>query len=88
MPEVDPERLLTEALRAQAARTPLPEATGPIGAYGLLSGSDLPLAALAVGETTTRIALPEPPPRAWWVLGLAVLLGLAAGTLTGLLTLL
>ncbi|OLR90927.1 hypothetical protein [Actinokineospora bangkokensis] len=108
MGEADPERLLAEALRAQAARTPVghgdgtagtpgePVAgsggtTGPVAGYGLLSGSDLPLA-LGTGavdrrpERTARLREPEAP-RAWWVLGLAVMLGVAAGAVVGLLTL-
>ncbi|MGQ0840323.1 hypothetical protein [Actinokineospora sp.] len=85
MTDADPERLLTEALRAQAARAPAPldAMTAPVSGYGLLSGSDLPLTAPA----TTRFDVTQPP-RAWWILVLAVLLGLAAGSLVGLLTLL
>ncbi|GLZ37566.1 hypothetical protein [Actinokineospora sp. NBRC 105648] len=67
--EADPERLLTDALRAQAARTPMP------------------VAAPEVPDATVHSAR-EAPPRAWWVLGLALLLGLAAGALVGFLTLL
>ncbi|MBC6446764.1 hypothetical protein [Actinokineospora xionganensis] len=81
----DPERLLAEALRAQAARTPLSEsATSPVAQFGLLSGSDLPL--IAQPEPTTRLE-PDTRPRVGWVLLIAVLLGLAAGSLVGLLTL-
>lgn len=87
MTDADPERLLKEALRAQAAHAPVSPPTGPITGYGLLSGSDLPLAPLPPAEVTARLAEPEPP-RAWWVLGLAVMLGLAAGAVVGLLTLL
>ncbi|WP_424183473.1 hypothetical protein ACOBQX_15870 [Actinokineospora sp. G85] len=82
MPDEDPERLLAEALRAQATRAPVPDSA--ISGYGLLSGNDLPL--------------PEPTPTAriprrtatttTWVLTLALLLGLAAGTVIGLITLL
>jgi hypothetical protein len=100
----DAERLIAEALRAQAARTPLPSAEttqrnaapglGLAGSgYGLLSGSDLPLArpvetARVGGGTTTRRI--EPPPRASAaaILLLALMLGLAAGAVVGLLTLL
>jgi len=100
----DPERLIAEALRAQAARTPLPSAQpteinaapglGLAGSgYGLLSGSDLPLALpvptarLGPEPGTSRI---EPPPRvpAAAILILAVVLGLAAGAVVGLLSLL
>ncbi|WP_436492840.1 hypothetical protein [Actinokineospora sp. HUAS TT18] len=83
MTESDPERLLTEALRAQAARTPLSEAPTVHG-FGLLSGSDLPLVAQA--EPTARFEQ-DAPAKVWWVLLVAVLLGLAAGSLVGLLTL-
>ncbi|MCG8917931.1 hypothetical protein L6E12_19305 [Actinokineospora sp. PR83] len=86
MTEADPERLLTEALRAQAAQAPVSEPTGPVGGFGLLSGSDLPLAATQA-EVTARMPEAEQP-RAWWVLGLAVMLGLAAGAVVGVLTLL
>jgi hypothetical protein len=99
----DPEQLIAQALRAQAARTPLPtsEATqvnaapglGLAGSgYGLLSGRDLaPAAPVETARvragTTSRI---EPPRRVpvVAVLVLAVVLGLAAGAVVGLLTLL
>ena len=87
MTDEDPERLLAEALRAQAIRAPAD--TSPVG-YGLLSGSDvkvpLPKAKPAAVETTTRL---EPPRQvsAGLVLLLALLLGLAAGAVVGLLTL-
>ncbi|SDC87671.1 hypothetical protein [Actinokineospora iranica] len=84
MTEADPERLLTEALRAQAARTPLPEAT--VSGYGLLSNNDLPLTPLPDPPPHPEPA--APPPRMWWVLMLALLLGLAAGAVVGFLTLL
>jgi hypothetical protein len=102
----DAERLIAEALRAQAARTPLPstESTRVNAApgldagsgYGLLSGTDLPLslplrppgtARLDGGAETERIE-PEPRTPALAILLLAVLLGLAAGAVVGLLTLL
>jgi hypothetical protein len=97
----DPERLVAEALRAHAARTPLPEreqtgSTGPVvgAGYNLLSGSDM--APLAEDPPTIRV--PRPPDRTsrlepesrvavGWVVLLALLLGLAAGTVVGLLTL-
>jgi hypothetical protein len=101
----DPERLVAEALRAHAARTPLPEreqsdATGSLfGSYGLLSGGDasLPASLPAVDEPTIVAPVPadhttrfEPESRVavGWVILLAVLLGLAAGAVVGLLTLL
>lgn len=98
----DPERLVAEALRAHAARTPLPatepaQDTGPLlGGYGLLSGSgvDMPprrpeptVREASAPEETNRIE-PEPRVAAGWILVLAVLLGLAAGAVVGLVTLL
>jgi hypothetical protein len=100
----DPEELIAEALRAQAARTPLPssaEATqvnaapglGLAGSgYGLLSGRDLaptaPAETARVRAGTTSRI--EPPRRlpVVAVLVLAVVLGLAVGAVVGLLTLL
>lgn len=86
MTDDDPERLLAEALRAQATRAPAD--TSPVG-YGLLSGSDvkvpLPKVRPAV-ETTTRLEPPRQVP-ASLILLLALLLGLAAGAVVGLLTL-
>jgi hypothetical protein len=98
----DPERLIAEALRAQAAQTPMPSAEstqinaapglGLAGSgYGLLSGTDLPrrpasTARLADGQTG-RIDVPRRAPVAA-ILLLAVVLGLAAGAVVGLLTLL
>ena len=101
----DPERLVAEALRAHAARTPLPappaepaEGTSPVlGSYGLLSGSGVTLPAEpdpaptvrdpAAAEETSRI---EPPSgiAVGWIILLALLLGLAAGAVVGLVTLL
>ncbi|MEU4669379.1 hypothetical protein AB0F91_15680 [Amycolatopsis sp. NPDC023774] len=124
----DPERLLADALRAQAvfaphtSSQPAAEATGPAGAtgpteelpprYGLLSGAgadslERERAALdhASGQRTAQVAsgvrpVPAPDPAtvrqaapgpaplpAHWVLLLALLLGLAAGSVIGLLTL-
>jgi hypothetical protein len=149
----DPERLLAEALRAQASRAPLPEpvsmtppvpttpissagpadAAGLAGAtggaatagqnptpptdrlLGLLSGADhehgllsgrapeatgpagrtdpvpRPSERTRVGETgpLTTTGLRSAPGRlsVWWILLLAALLGLAAGTIVGLVTL-
>ena len=102
----DPERLVAEALRAHAARTPLPkpeqaDRTGSspsfVG-YGLLSGSEM--AALSEPEEehpTVQVPRPldgtsrleaEPRVAVGWVVLLALLLGLAAGAVVGLLTLL
>jgi hypothetical protein len=96
----DPERLVAEALRAHAARTPLPEreqadsTAAVLSGFGLLSGTE---AALPADPPTVRVPLPaghtarlEPEPQvaAGWVVLLAVLLGLATGAVVGLLTLL
>lgn len=95
----DPERLVAEALRAHAARTPLPEATtdsSPVlGGYGLLSGSGVTMPAAdhptvrapAPPEQTNRLE-PAGGVAAGWIILLAVLLGLASGAVVGLLTLL
>ncbi|UJW33933.1 hypothetical protein L3Q67_09275 [Saccharothrix sp. AJ9571] len=116
----DPERLLAEALRAQAVRAPQParppEAVeepptahlakpafpAPAG-YGLLSGADAgslereraalepapsPAPAADHPVAATRQETGPAPVAARWVLLLAVLLGLAAGAVAGLLTLL
>jgi hypothetical protein len=80
----DPEKLLAEALRAQATRAPAD--TSPVG-YGLLSGSDLP-PSLRPPETTHRIVEEPRQVPALLVLVLALLLGLASGAVVGLLTLL
>jgi hypothetical protein len=99
----DPERLVAEALRAHAARTPLPkpeQATeaGPVfTGYGLLSGSEM--AQLQAPEEPPTVLVPRPPDRTsrlepdqrvgvGWVIVLALVLGLAAGAVVGLLTLL
>lgn len=80
----DPEKLLSEALRAQATRAPAD--TSPVG-YGLLSGSDLP-PSLRPPDTTNRIVEEPRQVPALLILALALLLGLAAGAVVGLLTLL
>ena len=82
----DPERLLAEALRAQATRAP---ADTPQVGYGLLSGSEFTglTPAAPANDTTTRLDLPKQIP-AVLVLVLSLLLGLAAGAVVGLLTLL
>lgn len=64
----DPERLVTNALRAQATST-------------------------NAGFAVSAPVAPEPAPErpapmsVWWVLGLALLLGLAAGTVAAVITL-
>ncbi len=104
----DPERLIAEALRAQAARTPVPDAEpteinaapglGLAGSgFGLLSGNDLPLvrpvptARLGAAGPEPGTGRNEPAPRGTPVLAvllLALTLGLVAGAVVGLLTLL
>lgn len=71
----DPERLLAEALRAQASRTPIP------------GQAPAPPPEEPVDEPTRRVERAAPP-RAAWVLLVALVLGLAAGASVGLLTLL
>ncbi|TVT23490.1 hypothetical protein LWP59_39240 [Amycolatopsis acidiphila] len=99
----DPERLLAEALRAQARSAPPgagrasePPATSLPPQYGLLSGAD------GNALERERAALEPPTVRhpavkadgpvlslpAHWILLLAVLLGLATGAVIGLITLL
>jgi hypothetical protein len=96
--EQDPERLLAEALRLQAARTPIdaPTTSPRFGGYGLLSGSEHGLTMPVPVESTAAVAPPaeqtrpiDPPRRlaAGWILLLAVLLGLATGAVVGLVTL-
>jgi hypothetical protein len=101
----DPERVIAEALRAQAARTPLPsaEATqvnaapgmGLAGSgYGLLSGSDLALSlpTAPIESPTEAVGTRRMPAERRVSVGaillLAVVLGLAAGAVVGLVTLL
>jgi hypothetical protein len=81
----DPERLLSEALRAQAARAPRSEPPPEPALFSgsdLISGTDLHHRPV---EPTARLA-PEPTP-ALWVVVIALLLGLATGAVVGLLTL-
>jgi hypothetical protein len=98
----DPERLLAEALRAQAVRAPV-ESTGPVtpdplvkllsGAderYELLSGRASETIGFATGPvaapTTARLRVAPRQLSAWWIVLLAVLLGLAAGAVVGLIS--
>ena len=108
----DPERLLAEALRAQAVRAPMPAQGTPSpnadALLPLLSGPDAQPAILAVPDlpttqdspATTGIDSPTEVtdsqyttrlPRAaplsvWWIVVLALLLGLAAGAVVGLVS--
>jgi hypothetical protein len=108
--EPDPERLLAEALRAQAVRAPLPDrsaesSTGSSDLMRLFSGSESQYALLSGQDSygfeqptsvpdsgyTTRLARTPPPPAplsVWWIVLLAVLLGMAAGAVVGLVTVL
>jgi hypothetical protein len=85
----DPERLLSEALRAQAVRAPAPAETPQVG-YGLLSGSEFPALAspAPAADDTTRLAETAKQIPAVLILLLSLLLGLAAGAVVGLVTLL
>ena len=108
----DPERLLAQALRAQAASTPLPPA-GPLpgegtggdaglvellsgAGHGLISGRepstvDVPYAGVSgerTGPVTTTALEPDRPQLAWWwMLLLAIALGVACGAIAGIVTL-
>lgn len=117
----DPERLLAEALRAQAVRAPMSPAQAqpavptptptptpapvpvpagrPVGdpdpVLQLMSGPDsqpdlwsdhLPTAA-TTPQHTARLTSPAPL-SAWWIVTLALLLGLAAGAVVGLVSVL
>ncbi|HJQ44906.1 MAG TPA: hypothetical protein VJ870_01100 [Amycolatopsis sp.] len=95
----DPERLLAEALRAQARTAPpgsTPTNTQLPPQYGLLSGADgsaLERERAALEPPTAREPKPDTgrqvgPLPVYWILLLAVLLGLATGALIGLITLL
>lgn len=100
----DPERLLAEALRAQAVRAPLAE-NGDPGADPLLklfSGTDHhhdlisgravdtvgvpPVRPVLGAPATARLPVTPTQISAWWIVLLAVLLGLAAGAVVGLIS--
>jgi hypothetical protein len=116
----DPERVLAEALRAQAVfapqpdrpvdtSAPVPSELGATGTeslppqYGLISGAGadslereraaldpVPAASpepLTARPPSARRAVHSAPLPVYWVLLLAVLVGLAAGSVVGLLTL-
>jgi hypothetical protein len=85
----DPEQLLAEALRAQAAHAPSGPPASP--GFGLLSGSDLGFAARV--ETLAEVPVPTVVHQrrrlgGGVILFLALVLGLAAGAVAGLLTVL
>jgi hypothetical protein len=102
----DPERLLAEALRAQAVRAPVSgrPADAPAGSsdplrlfsgaaspYELLSGQESyevePSMSATESGYTARLERSRPL-SVWWIVSLAVLLGLAAGAVVGLVTVL
>jgi hypothetical protein len=85
----DPEQLLAEALRAQAAHAPGGPPASP--GFGLLSGSDHGFASRI--ETLVEPSVPVNSPRrsrfsGQVVILLAFVLGLACGAVAGLLTVL
>lgn len=111
----DPERLLAEALRAQAVRAPMPAPgaapdsdpllklmSGTDEHHDLLSGRASDTDQTDSNETLARTtgvdrptavtdsrytARPVPAPLSvWWIVVLAVLLGLAAGAVVGLVS--
>ncbi|HEX5401134.1 MAG TPA: hypothetical protein VFX16_02390 [Pseudonocardiaceae bacterium] len=97
----DPERLLSEALRAQAVRAPRADPdSDPVlkllsgtDQHGLLSGraSDTVGVPPVLERPTAQQYTPMPavaPLSAWWIVLLAVLLGLAAGAVVGLVSVL
>lgn len=103
----DPERLLAEALRAQAVRAPMPApgaAPDSDPLLKLMSGTDehpdllsgrAPDTDRTLARTTgvdgptsvtgSRYTAPAPL-SVWWIVVLAVLLGLAAGAVVGLVS--
>lgn len=95
----DPERLLAEALRAQAVRARLPDPAAG-GEPRLLSGTDAHPELLSGRADTVGVPYPpptyepdpatvhvtRPPLSVWWIVLLAILLGLAAGAVVGLVS--
>lgn len=89
----DPERLLADALRAQARSSPAAQPTAEKSGYGFPSVQ--PPQERAATEEPRTVRTPRPRTRnqatnripAYWVLLLAVLLGLATGSVIGLITL-
>jgi ribose/xylose/arabinose/galactoside ABC-type transport system permease subunit len=82
----DPERMLAEALRAQAGQAGPPATPG----FGLLSGNDLGLASRIQTLAEEQVPADEPPRRVngWLIVLVAIALGLACGAVAGLLTVL
>lgn len=91
----DPEQRLAEALRAQATRAPAESGLGMVSDsnFELLSGTEY----AGTYSHGTAEAAPSAPVRAaprprqlapWWVLLIAVALGLGAGVVAGVMTLL
>jgi hypothetical protein len=93
--EPDPERLLAQALRAQAVRAPRAD-PAPTGEPVLLSGGDSLLSGRSVERSTAvtdsrytaQLRQRPAPLSVWWIVLLAVLLGLAAGAVVGLVSVL
>jgi hypothetical protein len=89
----DPERLLADALRAQARSSPVADPAPEKSGYALPSVQ--PERDRAATEEPRTVRTPRPRTRnqatsripAHWVLLLAVLLGLATGSVIGLITL-
>lgn len=100
--EADQERLLADALRAQAVRAPMTDPARP--EPQLLSGADLisgraqeafdpPTTGIEqgtawIGPRIPRTTQQAVPTSGWWIVLLAVLLGLAAGAVVGLVSIL
>src|SRR5262249_8032282 len=93
--DADAERLVAEALRAQAVRAPLPDparAEPPLlaGTHHLLAGRmpDARRRDAPVEQETARVARRPGSLPVGWIVLLAVLLGLAAGAVVGLVSIL
>jgi hypothetical protein len=85
----DPEKMLADALRAQAAQTRAPEPPPTSPVFELLSGNEFGMNTRREPEApaaTTR--LPQARLSSAAVLLLALVLGLACGAVAGLLTVL
>jgi hypothetical protein len=90
----DPGQRLAEALRAQATRAPGESDFGVLSDsnFELLSGTECAgTYSRGAAEAASPPAAAAPEPRqssAWWILAVAVLLGLGAGAVAGVMTLL